>query len=760
MTEMQNRLVETSWRTCFLCSEKLEDMKKLKFHLLLKHPKSHVCLFCIEKKGWSNEFPSQVSYNEHYQDNHSGVIEERAEKRLVEKKIGKQQALEIREEMKRTKTAKKEVGTLLRRMKDPKCCKHCEDFPVFESGYERDKHLISNHNYDFCKICKLIGPAFAIVVHIAQCHQKQLCHLCGSQSPIFTNLSKVRAHIEKNHGGGSCPKYFCPTCENLPLPDLQTFTEHFESKHNRGGVGLRLLKRKRNLRNQESNQDILNPISGLKNENHKNCYILSVLHLLAQTNLPRLLKKCETPGNCTTHGSCLLSDFFTQYENCSTFYPHRIIENFRSFGVVEFPFVLIDLIRVFLQSAVTSTSINQENSQIANEYRTIVEWKFECQACHRFVKTRLKDFVLKIHANEPNSFESHLKDFLCNKICTCGASCKIEPNIKQAGDFIFVEVDRCKNAFMGSEEFEVSLYSLKLHRNYNLFGESYQVFATINLNLDYSEGGHYVCNLLIGNDEVMKIHEDNIEKLTTWPAFDNDALIVALRKNKVIKEVTNDVDVSDSSNASVIDAVHSNASELYDANKNQNESENTFRAAPECNGMVAGLHHPVSEHERENKTENPHQSYARQVSFLKPSREKSPPAANKKPESLCSEVNVQRKDSKANMILVGDSMRLYLNDDRHIVQKYRDEYFKKVEDRMYNEMESIKDVSLKSLGGQVLTSKVYRIQSLSGSKKRRKKLSKLDSGMIDNDIKGDDVENELSLRLNIPEEVGILDMAI
>jgi len=32
--------------------------------------------------------------------------------------------------------------------------------------------------------------------------------------------------------------------------------------------------------------------------------------------------------------------------------------------------------------------------------------------------------------------------------------------------------------------------------------------------------------------------------------------------------------------------------------------------------------------------------------------------------------------------------------------------------------------------------------------------------MIDNDIKGDDVENELSLRLNIPEEVGILDMAI
>jgi hypothetical protein len=49
--------------------------------LVLVHPKSHVCLFCLEKKGWSDEFPTQVTYNEHYTQCHSGVIEERAGKR-------------------------------------------------------------------------------------------------------------------------------------------------------------------------------------------------------------------------------------------------------------------------------------------------------------------------------------------------------------------------------------------------------------------------------------------------------------------------------------------------------------------------------------------------------------------------------------------------------------------------------------------------------------------------------------------------------
>ena len=46
--------------SCFLCGDPFQDIKKLKFHLVLVHPKSHVCLFCLEKKGWSDEFPTQV----------------------------------------------------------------------------------------------------------------------------------------------------------------------------------------------------------------------------------------------------------------------------------------------------------------------------------------------------------------------------------------------------------------------------------------------------------------------------------------------------------------------------------------------------------------------------------------------------------------------------------------------------------------------------------------------------------------------------
>lgn len=235
--------------------------------------------------------------------------------------------------------------------------------------------------------------------------------------------------------------------------------------------------------------------------------------------------------------------------------------------------------------------------------------------------------------------------------------------------------------------------------------------------------------------------------------------------NKVVKE-NSYVYISESSDASVIDAVYINpgqhGSELYDANKNKNESEkNTLKASARINGTVTGLDHPVSEHESENYTEILDQNYARQVSFLKRNSASGKEVEDKTTNVHRSEFNLQKKDAvKENVMLLGDNMRLYLNDDRQIVQKYRDEYFKKVEEAMNSEKESIKDVSLKSLGGQVLTSKVYRIQSLSGSKKRRKKFGKLDSGMIDNDIKGEDVENELSLSLNIPEEVGVLDITM
>ena len=91
--------------------------------------------------------------------------------------------------------------------------------------------------------------------------------------------------------------------------------------------------------------------------------------------------------------------------------------------------------------------------------------------------------------------------------------------------------------------------------------------------------------------------------------------------------------------------------------------------------------------------------------------------------------------------LQGDNLKLYLGHDKALVQKYREQFLEKEEQKMKDATTNVEDVSLKGLGGKVLESKIYRIQSLSGSKKRRKKFSKLQASLIDNDIKETCEEN-------------------
>ena len=88
-----------------------------------------------------------------------------------------------------------------------------------------------------------------------------------------------------------------------------------------------------------------------------------------------------------------------------------------------------------------------------------------------------------------------------------------------------------------------------------------------------------------------------------------------------------------------------------------------------------------------------------------------------------------------------DNLKLYLGQDKALVQKYREQFLEKEEQKIRDATSSVEDVSLKGLGGKVLESKIYRIQSLSGSKKRRKKFSKLQPSLIDNDIKETCEEN-------------------
>lgn len=104
---------------------------------------------------------------------------------------------------------------------------------------------------------------------------------------------------------------------------------------------------------------------------------------------------------------------------------------------------------LYIRTVLQNTS-REEIKNFHNEFITIIEWKFQCQTCQRFVRTRFEDFLLKINANEPNTFESHLNYFLQNKACSCKQRSSANPRLKQ-----------------GRKSFEI------LRFNFTMLGESF-----------------------------------------------------------------------------------------------------------------------------------------------------------------------------------------------------------------------------------------------------------------------------------------------
>ena len=708
---------------CFLCGERLGDIKKLKFHLVLAHPKAHTCLFCIERKGWSSEFPSQLAYNHHYQDHHSGVIEQRAVARQqVKRRQREQEASKKQQEHQQTPS-----------FRDQRVCIHCVHLPIFESGHERDRHLISNHHYDMCLVCRLVGPSLEVMVHVATHHPGQLCHLCGSQSPVFSCRGRVRAHLVHSHGQ---THYSCPNCQELqPFLDLELWLRHLESDHNCSGERLRPMNRKRSVKRcQTDGRSELCTISGLRNDSHRDCHILSVLHLLAQTSLPSLL--LQSPH--VTSDPPEFHQFFQQYSLGSSFFPHWILRNPHSFGLTHFPDLPGDLLRLLLQS-----------SSLASGFRTVLEWRFDCYSCRRFVKTRLDDFLLRIQASESASFEQHLKRFLTTRLCSCGAEIRTEPTSKSSGDFLFVEVDRSRSKQLmpnGGEEWQLQLYPLKLPKKCDLLGVCYTVFATINLNLDYAEGGHYTVNLLLEQDEVVQVHEEQVKQVTAGPTFDSTTVLVAMRKEEKEEASSSESDALYSTNKS--DAEKREPCLIGGGNETKHEqsTEEEERRARETHSQS-----PPEEEERrarETHSQSPPEEEERQA---RETHSQSPRATiTTAPTTLTG-----KKAAKENIMLLGDNLRIYLNDNEEVVSRYRREYLAKVEEHLNDRKDVVKDVSLKSLGGQVLESKIYKVQSLNGSRKRRKKLQIIQPGVIDHvEGAGSAASNEMVL--NVPEETGQL----
>ena len=454
---------------------------------------------------------------------------------------------------------------------EQRACAHCPGFPAFESGYLRDCHLVSHHHYDLCRLCRLIGPAIQVhlftcsfkhaqkgdptrmrsfsqvMVHTASQHPAQLCHLCGAHSPLLVSRSKVVAHLRNCHGVDS--PFSCPNCANQPFSDIHTWLAHLTKVHKwSNNESLRPMKRKRTGK-QSYKEEIMgevNSICGLKNASHRHCHILSVLHLLAQARLPALSSDPpQSPNLHLQHSLCHLSQFFDQYSKGSSFFPHQIIQNPSSFGVDQFPDRPADLIRLFVNF------LSQANSSVA--FKTMLEWRFECDSCKRFTRTRLQDTILRIDATEAASFEEMLKKFLWKKKCICGALCTSEPLRKSTtGDFLFIDLDRSRrSSSCPAGEEELSLFPLRLLRRYNILGSTFKVFATINLNLDYAEGGHYFTNVFLGHeDELICVHEEDFDLHPASPSFDSTAMLVALRKeagDEVMEDKDGSVEVSEGS---------------------------------------------------------------------------------------------------------------------------------------------------------------------------------------------------------------------
>ena len=247
---------------CSVCGFSAPDLRKLKSHLLLKHPKLNLCLFCVEKKGWSDTFASQASYKSHYESAHSGATAKRDEMRREELRRKRKWR------QKRAEARKRGDAKLPKRPRPINVCFLCPDKakPEFEDPADFDRHQISVHNFDYCKLCRLIGPAPTVRYHIVDEEVDLLCPICAGCSPVFKASGALRAHLKRNHNlaGGRMICHDCPSGKRVIYGDLNEYKQHLLADHLTKGDKLRSMKRrtltedeKREMRGEEIDESRL-----------------------------------------------------------------------------------------------------------------------------------------------------------------------------------------------------------------------------------------------------------------------------------------------------------------------------------------------------------------------------------------------------------------------------------------------------------------------------------------------------------------------
>ena len=178
----------------------------------------------------------------------------------------------------------------------------------------------------------------------------------------------------------------------------------------------------------------------------QDCFSISILHLLAQTDITKSFKpnplktcvwdKCPLPA-------CILSNFLYEY-----LAPKKVpidvsflTKNYKAFGIYN-PHD-IDC-GDFLRSVLNVVAKNETHltNNIKEMCFTHLEWKFECSKCLRFMTMAIKDYVIKIKVNQEKSLGKLLEDFIYHKTCPCGQQFKMKPTAKHLGKYLFLEIDR------------------------------------------------------------------------------------------------------------------------------------------------------------------------------------------------------------------------------------------------------------------------------------------------------------------------------
>ena len=152
-------------------------------------------------------------------------------------------------------------------------CLICPDHPLFGNDLDFHQHLMCFHDYDYCKLCKLIGPRAAVRCHIGDQHPGNLCHVCCNSSPVFKTAKSLRAHLADRHGfeKGEFP---CQECKEV-LKDRGEYQKHLLDSHLTRGDVLKpmrnRLKRKK-IGNvpvpaaEEETKLVLRSVAGIENE--------------------------------------------------------------------------------------------------------------------------------------------------------------------------------------------------------------------------------------------------------------------------------------------------------------------------------------------------------------------------------------------------------------------------------------------------------------------------------------------------------------